>query len=222
MQQLMMKSSLLLCGLMAFSSQLDAATETENKAPLAAIFGQYSKYLALSEKDKAVLGTEIRILSKTVKPADIFLSFEFQNKTYEIRPDKNSRITFRPTQAMLDENPLVSVNQPKGTLGLSLNGTVKLPQVKSLPIEESHTTIHQAWKIAKSFAGAFSFLAPKYAKISVEFDTSCQSQTWSVQDEGNKVIAKGTAEDLINFKSKKIRRAKTIEFGCTPTGYYFR
>ena len=189
-------------------------------APLDVMFSKYGDYLDLAEKGTPGFRPLYRALSKQKNPGPIIFEFEFEGKTYREEADWEGFIDFRPTRAMLEANPTVTVNQPKGTMAMnvSVGLDVELKQEYDLQLLLKQT--QAAWKKAKKLGGFLSFLAPKHTNLLVIYEDSCEMAEWTVTGPDDPITESGR-ETRIPFKNKKARKAERLTTSCKPKRIVF-
>ncbi len=201
----------------ALSTQVVADADAESSIPMARLYDGYEKYLEKSVNDELALLPVYTLTSKEVEPSEIKLHFRYQNQEYAFGPEADGRLRFRPTADMLEANPVVFSNQPKGTLAITLSVDVAVVSKTRYKVSDLHDRVHQAWGEAKSFRGVLSVFAAKHSGLKVIFPESCTDKKWSVL-KGQKVVVSGEdeAEFLLDFGDKKVRKADYVMLSCRP------
>jgi hypothetical protein len=200
-----------------FNTAQAKANADFSSVPLAQLFSNYDKYLKIKKKDKLNFKPVYILQSKTVSPDEVVLSFSYDGQDYALKPKSDGYIAFYPTKQMLDANPMVATNQPKGTLSVEISLQLTPVLSNEYTIDNLHNTTHKAWGVAKKFAGAMRFFAPKHNFITAIFSDVCGDASWQI-NKGEKVVLKGDGLSgaVIDFSKKEIRNAEKIKFNCTP------
>jgi hypothetical protein len=197
------------------------AVQDYASAPLNMLFPKYEDFQEIAKKGPMGFRPLYRALSKRDEPGVISFSFEHEGKTYDLDADWEGFIDFRPTPDMLKTNPVVTVNQPKGTMAMNLSIGLDVPLQKTYQLKELHEQTHAAWKKVKKLGGMMSFLAPSHTDLLVVFEDDCEYANWTVRGAGPDADGAGK-EARIPFTDKKARKAETISFSCTPKRIVFQ
>jgi len=191
------------------------------KIDLSRLYTGYADYLELRQKAEPDFTPIYRIMSKKVPSEEVKLHFEFQGKTYEITPLEGGMVHFRPTAEMLDANPVVWSNQPKGTLSMKVNARLIWESEIPYNLKNMHSVVHKAWGDFKGLGGFMSFLAPRHVPVIMEFSEECVGDEWTML-RGKKIITSGKNETLtkIDFTKKAVRRSDSLTLTCKPEALY--
>ncbi|SDE63009.1 hypothetical protein [Kordiimonas lacus] len=199
---------------------LTASAKAEEKnasLPLAKLFHKYDTYLKMASKEEPAFKPLYRVFPREGEAGVLEMSFTHNGKSVTFSTDEKGYIDYRPSQELLEANPVVTVDRPQNSMSLALTLGVLEPASTSYDMRALHDKVHTAWGQAKGLGGFMSILAPKHSNITANFGESCPTVTWSIKAQG-KQIAGGSATGsvLIEFKDKVIRKADTLTFSCTP------
>lgn len=199
------------------------AADTENaQIPLSNLFSKYGDYLDFAAGEKPAFAPNYRVYSKNGPVDDLSFSFSHAGETIRFAADAQGLIDYRPGQDLLAADPVVTVNQPKGTMKLDLTIEFLEPGRPSYDMRALHERAHAAWDQVKDIGGFGSLFAPSHTSLTATFDDTCPTVIWSVMV-GTKQLAGGTTDgDVeIEFKKKKLRNADTLTFSCAPNRFLF-
>ena len=198
-------------------SGVATSDDTLSSIPLSKLYSKYSKFLTMPAEDRQRLVPRYKLQSKHADPADVKLSFEFRNAQYHIPVDKDGSLAFFPTEEMLETNPVVFVDQPKGSMGINLMIGFKMEEGLEFDMRQLHDRVHKAFKTMKSLGGALSFFAPSHSDLHLVFDPACQAPTASFEHKGiqKNLMEEGALKALVPFnKDKKLRKGGTLILSC--------
>lgn len=215
----------LICGVVLLGSQVfppaSQAESNENgiDAPLSKLFVKYSDYLAFDEEKRSGFYPRYKLTAKEAASQDVVITFEYKGKEQRIDIDEEGYLLFSPTKQMLEDDPLVHIDQPQGTLRLNLQLGVRLDPALSYETPELHEHVHKAFKAAKSLGGFMAVFAPSHSNIKVGFDPACENPEATYEYDGRETnLAQPTKNQaIIPFKKdKKMRKRGTLKFSCVP------
>lgn len=115
---------------------LFAQAAAENIVPYMALYQSLHPALEVSKHPRLVAHT--RVLSKLphVPPQEIQLEVRSRSGTRRIAASRLGDVDFPLDAALRDENPPVFINQPKGTLTLSVDVQLRPPTGRHFPYRE--------------------------------------------------------------------------------------
>ena len=208
---------LLVCLAFALTNPAHADADAPATIPLEKLFTGYDEYLEASARRMLTIAPVYSLSAKLARPEEVELTFDYEGQRIMFRPDADGRIRFRPSAAMLEANPDVETNQPRGTLAMTLTVDVVMVARNRYAIPELHDRVHRAWGEAKSFRGGLSLFAARHSGLLVHFPANCTDRKWMITRRGN-VVASGAKETTftIDFGEKEIRRADQLLLACRP------
>lgn len=189
-------------------------------APLNVMFSKYEDYLEIAADGAPGFSPLYQVVSDGKGMDGVVFTFSHGGEDFSVTSGKNGFIDFRPTAALLDANPMVTVNQPKGTMGMSLRVQLDVPLQTDYDIKILFQQTQAAWKKVKKLGGFMSFLAPKYTNLLIEFEDSCSERSWTVYEDGKASRETGDVV-LVPFKKKKARKAERLTLSCKPKRILF-
>ncbi|WP_262692779.1 hypothetical protein [Kordiimonas aestuarii] len=185
--------------------------------PLEKLFSGYDEYLEKSAERMLIIMPVYTLSAKLAKPEDVDLEFFYEGNRISFRPQSDGRLRYRPSAAMLEANPEVQTNQPRGTLAMTITIDVVMVARNRYAMEELHDRVHKAWGQAKSSRGIMSIFASKHSGLRVHFPASCTERKWMVTRRGGVVASGADAEAFtLDFGKKEIRKADQLLLSCRP------
>lgn len=198
----------------------DGKTE-QGSAPLNVMFSKYEDYLEIAADGPPGFSPIYQVVSDGKGMEGVVFTFSHGGEDFRVMSGQQGYIDFRPTQGLLQANPMVTVNQPKGTMGMSLRVQLDVPLEKEYDIQALFKQTQVAWKKVKKLGGFMSFLAPKYTNLLIEFEDSCTERNWTVYEDGKATHETGDVV-LVPFKKKKARKAERLTLSCRPKRILFQ
>jgi hypothetical protein len=121
------------------------------------------QFMASVNPAKLEVHVTLYSINKAVRPADIRLSIQSAIRgRIPVLVGTNGQILAFPHEPdLIRENPSISANQPKGTLGLAVSTRIPLPDARAFRYSRLGDGIAEANKVIKAQAGMLSVLAPK-------------------------------------------------------------
>ncbi|WP_155860053.1 hypothetical protein [Kordiimonas gwangyangensis] len=203
---------LALCALPVFADADAPAT-----IPLKDLFTGYDEFLEKSSERMLIIAPVYSLAARLARPEEVELTFDYDGKPFTFRPMKDGRLRFRPSAQMLEANPEVVTNQPRGTLAVTMVLDIVMVARNRYPIDELHDRVHKAWGQAKSFRGLMSIFSSSHSKVMMHFPSSCTETKWMVTKRGS-VIASGAgvSKVTLDFSEKVVRKADQLLLSCRP------
>ena len=132
MSRFLRRSALLILGL----ASVPTHAGTDNIVPYLALYESLRPALEVSKHPRLIAHT--RVLSKLphVAPDEIRLEVRSRHGVRQVTASKLGDLDFPLDDALRDENPPVRVNQPRGTLTLSVDVQLRLPSGPRFPYRE--------------------------------------------------------------------------------------
>lgn len=154
--------SLCLAGALSGVAQ-DKATMAYEK-----MYGIFQKAAAVKNKDvRAMIGVLPR---DAVKPGDVTLTIQAKAGPLPLTVDPDGELHgFPMNDRLLKENPTVVSNQPKGTLSITGELALNIPEGTTFSYRQLGALLDAANVEIKKQAGMLSFVAPQAKTITFEF-----------------------------------------------------
>lgn len=191
--------------------------DVNSTVPLSRLFSKYADFLAMPADKRVDLVPRYKLLSKLANPSDVVLAFVFKGKQQHIAVDADGFLDFSPSKAMLEANPIVSVNQLKGTMGISLSIGFKIGEAKKFDMAVLHGRVHRAFKAAKSLGGIMAVFAPSHTGLRLKFNSSCSAPSafFSAEGKDEPLLFDKDGFVLVPFKKqKKMRKGGDLKLSC--------
>lgn len=181
------------------------------------LFAGYDDFLEKSSERMLIVAPAYEVAATLAKPEEIEFQFSYDGTDIAFRPLPDGRLYFRPTPAMLEADPEVVSNQPRGTLTLTMTMDIVMVARNRYAMDTLHDRVHKAWGQAKSFRGVMSIFAARHAGLLMHFPTSCTETKWMVTKRGS-VVASGAGADTVtlDFGEKVIRKSDQLLLSCRP------
>ncbi|TNE61425.1 MAG: hypothetical protein EP335_15685 [Alphaproteobacteria bacterium] len=197
----------------------EAGNPGEKVGHLSDLFPKYDDYLELAEEQQLSFAPLYRLSFKDGSPASLMISFEFAGQRYHFAPLPDGLVLFRPSRAMLAENPDLWARGPAGKLKPDLKMEILAGLRLRYDMKELHRRTHDAWSEAKKLDGFLSFFSARHSKLLVVFPDTCPDARWSVTGRDGEEIAGGNAVDAraeVDLGVKAIRKARELSLACVP------
>lgn len=213
----MLRSAVFALIMALFALPVYADADAPATIPLRDLFTGYDEFLERSSERMLIIAPVYTLAARLVSPEEIELSFGFEGRTVTFRPLPDGRLRYRPSAQMLEANPEVTSNQPRGTLSVTMVLDVVMVARNRYRMEELHDRVHKAWGQAKKSRGLMSIFAPSHSKLMMHFPASCTETKWMVTKRGS-VVASGAGANRVtlDFGEKTVRKADQLLLSCRP------
>ncbi len=125
---------------------------------------------AETDQTKLVVRVCIAANHQTGSATNLAATIQSRRGHFRLELGEGGRILHFPhTKELSRENPLISVNRPKGTLGLTISAELPIPENLSFRYALLSDGVAEANRMIQSQAGWMSLLAPKAHGVGVFF-----------------------------------------------------
>jgi len=195
-----------------------AAQDIEREAgPLARFFPHWDEYLSTREEDRTAFSPAYYVSSNRDVPAEnIVMWYDIEGRQFalEIRPD--GRISNPPSQDDLEQSPQVWVNQPAGTMSMTVQFEPRLEMLSVYDVEDLELPLQQVNEVMRQTGGVAALFAPEFKTVSFLFD-GIVPEAWAIHEDNSRSPLL-VQENLAVFRSRhrSMRNVVRIEFGHAP------
>ena len=194
-----------------------AQGEDLSSVPLSRLYHKYSEFMDMSAEDQRLIFPRYQLFSKYADPGAVKLFFTFEGEKRAIEVDKDGYLLFYPSKAMLTADPVVYVDQPKGTMRLNLSIGFKMGDALEFDSRLLHERVHKGFKLAKSLGGFMAMFAPSHSNLQLRFGPTCEAPKASFEHEGKRtsLMHGDPVHVVVPFKkNKKMRKGGKLLLSC--------
>ncbi|WP_300540951.1 hypothetical protein [Maricaulis sp.] len=209
----------------AFLASAGSATaeDVEREAgPLPRLFPHRETYLDLPPDERSRFRLDYVVASQQgVPPEDIRIWYEHEGERIELALTGTGRITNPPDAGALAAEPTVWVNQPGGSMALTMLFAYAGEPATRYERGDLLGGLSQANRAMRRAAGVAALFAPNFKTVIFEFDGPAP-EAWAVDEDGSRT-ALTVQEDRALFRprDRENRSVSHVEFGREPVRVLF-
>jgi hypothetical protein len=138
--------------------------------PFKELCDQFEPFRKVSDLKYVKPTVRVKPNSESVRPQDVVFTLGAKSGPIRIVPDADGRVEFPFSDALCKENPELEVNQPKGTISVTVTIDPSIPPVRTLDYRMLEA-LRLEWGTAVSRQGlVMRTLAPSPKAFQVAFD----------------------------------------------------
>jgi hypothetical protein len=185
------------------------------RVPYASLYHALEPGLAIGKFDRLIARQRIQSRRLDVAPQHIAVQIMAKSGVIAVPISPLGEIQFPMTQALLDENPWVQSNQPKGSLSLSATMEIKLSGQKNYAYQDIYASAMQAQQVLAKLGPGMA--GRRIRSIEFEFNPSDGARAELIDARGEELLISNAAGMLeLRVDESLVKRQVQVKFSHLP------
>ena len=156
--------------------------------PYKFIFDLYESLHVVGDDPKVELKVRVASNRASVQATDIRMSIAMADGLRDVPIDEHGYIDLPLSEALRAGNPNIVTNQPKGTLSLTADLSLKVPDALDFPYALISDAVEQLTLVVKERAGMLAWFAPRVKGITFQFVPSGAQTVTIASSRGTRIL----------------------------------
>ena len=194
------------------------AQDMEREAgSLTRFFPHWDEYLSTREEERSAF-SPVYIVNSDRGPSPDAIEMWYQSSDMRVEFDirEDGRIMNPPSQGELEQSPQVWVNQPAGTMSMTVRFEPLLAMSSVYDVVDFELSMQQVNQAMRQTGGVAALFSPEFKTVSFIFD-GIVPEAWAIHEDGSRTPLL-VQENLAVYRSshRSMRRVVRLEFGHAP------
>jgi len=197
--------------------QANAQEEDRIAGSLGRFFPHWDEYLSTREEERTAFSPAYIVNSNgDASPDAIEMWYQSANTRVEFDIREDGRIMNPPSQEELEQSPEVWVNQPAGTMSMTVRFEPLLAMSSAYDVVDFELSMQQVNQAMRQTGGVAALFSPEFKTVSFIFD-GIVPEAWAIHEDGSRTPLL-VQENLAVYRSRhrSMRHVVRLEFGHAP------